>query len=83
MPLLQLYGGGYINALLQTACTYYFACIVLHWIAPGILPVQSIQVQSRQPGQITREAFNSLGEASNSIRLSSLWQYDRCYISTF
>lgn len=63
MPLLQLYGGGYINALLQTSCTYYIACIVLHWIAPRILPVQSIQVQSRQPGQVSREAFNSLGRA--------------------
>ncbi len=72
MPLLQLYGGGYINALLQTSCTYYIACIVLHWIAPRVLPVQNIQVQSRQPGQVSREAFNSLGRAPNSILMSAL-----------
>lgn len=72
MPLLQLYGGGYINALLQTSCTYYIACIVLHWIAPRILPVHSIQVQSRQPGQVSREAFNSLGGAPNTTSTSAL-----------
>jgi len=67
MPLLELYGGAYINALLQTSVTYYMACIVLHWIAPRVLSVQSIQVQSRQSGQVRREAWNSLGEAAEEL----------------
>ena len=72
MPLFHLYGAGYFNALLQTSLTYYIACIVLHWVAPRLLDVQSIQVQSRQPGQVRREAFNSLGEAPYLIPLSAL-----------
>ena len=65
--MLELYGGGYINALLQTSFTYYIACIVLHWVAPALLPVQNIQVQSRQPGQVTREAIYSLGELPEEL----------------
>ena len=67
MPLLELYGAAYINALLQTSVTYYMACIVLHWIAPRVLSVQSIQVQSRQSGQVRREAWNSLGKAAKKL----------------
>ena len=65
--MLELYGGGYINALLQTSFTYYIACIVLHWVAPALLPVQNIQVQSRQPGQVTREAIYSLGKLPEEL----------------
>lgn len=48
-------------AVLQVAVVYYGACIALHWIGPGILPVKSVQVQQRQPGQVRREALYSLG----------------------
>ena len=83
MPLLQLYGGGYINALLQTSFTYYIACIILHWVAPRLLHVESIQVQSRQPGQVRREAFNSLGESPKFVSLSALrrsMKVNRCQV---
>lgn len=60
--MLALYGGGYGIALLQISFVYYIACIVIHWLVPRALSVQNIQVHSRQPGQVRREALNSLGE---------------------
>lgn len=60
--MISLYGGGYQQAITQVALVYYAACIVLHWIAPWLFPVTSIQVHERQEGQVLREAVYSLGE---------------------
>ena len=60
--MLALYGAGFFVALQQICVVYYVACIFIHWVIPRALPVQNIQVQSRQPGQVRREALASLGE---------------------
>ncbi len=41
---------------------YYGGAFLLHFVAPLLLPVQSVQVGSRRPGQVKKEALNSLGE---------------------
>ena len=62
LQLPPLYGGGYLVALLQVCVVYYGASVAIHWLGPLAFPVKSIQVQPRQPGQVRREAFYSLGE---------------------
>ena len=69
--MLALYGAGFLAALQQICVVYYVACIFIHWIIPRALPVQNIQVQSRQPGQVRREALASLGECQDVLRLST------------
>ncbi|KAK9815322.1 hypothetical protein WJX72_001696 [[Myrmecia] bisecta] len=59
--MLSLYGGGYWIAVLQVAVVYYAAAVLLHWVAPAFFPVKVIQKSDRQPGQVAREAVNSIG----------------------
>lgn len=69
LQLPPLYGGGFLVALLQVFVVYYGASIAIHWLGPLAFPVKSIQVQPRQPGQVRREAFYSLGEERPLPRL--------------
>ena len=69
--MLALYGAGFFVALQQICVVYYVACIFIHWVIPRALPVQNIQVQSRQHGQVRREALASLGEYQNVVCLST------------
>ena len=66
LQLPPLYGGGYCIAFLQIFFVYYGASIAIHWLGPLVFPVKSIQVQPRQPGQVRREAINSLGKQALS-----------------
>ena len=68
--MLALYGAGFFVALQQICVVYYVACIFIHWVIPRALPVQNIQVQSRQPGQVRREALASQGEYQDVVCLS-------------
>ena len=56
-----LWGGGYWVALRQAAAVYYAAAVVLHYVAPTLLPVRSVQKGQPRQGQVTREALTSLG----------------------
>ena len=51
----------YLKAFLQAASVYYIAAIFLHYIVPRVYKVQSVQVSSRQKGQVRREAWSSVG----------------------
>jgi hypothetical protein len=59
--MLPLYGGGFAAAAAQVSAVYYGTAVLLHCLVPLALPVKSIQVQARQPGQAWREALYSLG----------------------
>lgn len=51
----------YLKAFVQAASVYYIAAIVLHYIVPRVYNVRSVQVSSRQKGQVRREAWSSVG----------------------
>jgi Delta7-sterol 5-desaturase len=59
--LMPLYGGGFTVAWIQIAVFYYTSGILLHYVAPALLPVKNIQVQPRGSGDIGRDALGSLG----------------------
>jgi hypothetical protein len=67
ISLAPLCGGGFLVAFLQIVALYYPAAILLHYIVPSILPVKTIQVQPRNPGDITRDALGSIGEPGLSL----------------
>lgn len=46
----------------QAALVYYGGAFLLHFVVPLLLPVQSVQVGSRRPGQVMQEVVNSLGK---------------------
>jgi len=60
--MFQLYGGGFLPAFSQLSLFYYSTAALLHYIAPRLLPVKGVQVQKRSPDDLSRDAFNSLGE---------------------
>lgn len=49
-------------ALVQLCLVYYAAAILLHYIVPSIKRVRNIQARPPAPGQVRREALQSLGE---------------------
>lgn len=51
----------YLRAFFQAASVYYIAAIFLHYIVPRVYTVRSVQVSSRQKGQVRREAWSSIG----------------------
>ncbi len=51
----------YLRAFFQAASVYYIAAIFLHYIVPRVYAVRSVQVSSRQKGQVRREAWSSIG----------------------
>eukprot|EP00878_Enallax_costatus_P043173 GHUV01050951.1.p1 GENE.GHUV01050951.1~~GHUV01050951.1.p1 ORF type:complete len:103 (-),score=50.24 GHUV01050951.1:6-314(-) len=57
-----LYGGGFLSAVGQLAAFYYVLGAVLHYVIPAIFNVQGIQEQPRKPGEVSRDAINSIGE---------------------
>ncbi len=59
--MLPLYGGGFLVALSQLTAFYYVTAALLHFVLPAWLPVKGVQVQERTPGDVSRDAFNSLG----------------------
>eukprot|EP00878_Enallax_costatus_P028541 GHUV01030832.1.p1 GENE.GHUV01030832.1~~GHUV01030832.1.p1 ORF type:complete len:229 (+),score=52.04 GHUV01030832.1:309-995(+) len=56
-----LYGGGFLSAVGQLAAFYYVLGAVLHYVIPAIFNVQGIQEQPRKPGEVSRDAINSIG----------------------
>ena len=66
-----LYGGGFVVAFLQIVALYYPAALLLHYVVPRFLPVQNIQKHERNPGDVARDAFNSLGVCRRSLLHSS------------
>ena len=49
------------------SAVYYGTAVLLHCLVPLALPVKSIQVQARQPGQAGREALYSLGASPHRV----------------
>jgi hypothetical protein len=64
-----LWGGGFIVAFTQLSVFYYALGAVLHFILPSLSPVRGIQEQQRRPGEVGRDAINSLGEYSSTQRV--------------
>lgn len=60
-----LWGGGFLVAFTQLSVFYYALGAVLHFILPSLSPVKGIQEQQRRPGEVGRDAVNSLGEYSS------------------
>jgi hypothetical protein len=56
-----LWGGGFVPAFLQLVALYYPAGLLLHCVAPKLLPVKGVQVAPRNEGDVWRDAFTSLG----------------------
>jgi hypothetical protein len=59
--LAPLYGGGFTVAFLQIAALYYASAALLHFVVPRLLPVQPIQQEARNPGDVRRDALGSIG----------------------
>ena len=57
-----LWGGGFFVAFTQLSVFYYALGALLHFVLPLLSPVKAIQEQQRKPGEVSRDAFNSLGE---------------------
>lgn len=57
-----LWGGGFVVAFTQLSLFYYSLGAVLHFVLPRLSSVKAIQEQQRRPGEVSRDAFNSLGE---------------------
>lgn len=55
-----LVGGGYWVALAQAVIVYYLGALLLHYVAPALFPVRSIQKGQPRPGQVATEAANSI-----------------------
>eukprot|EP00882_Tetradesmus_deserticola_P018053 GHRQ01019372.1.p2 GENE.GHRQ01019372.1~~GHRQ01019372.1.p2 ORF type:complete len:116 (+),score=30.72 GHRQ01019372.1:1170-1517(+) len=62
LHLQPLWGGGFLVALCQLSLFYYVLGAVLHWVVPLLGPVQGIQEAPRKPGEVARDAVNSIGE---------------------
>lgn len=62
LHLQPLWGGGFLVALCQLSLFYYGLGAVLHWVVPLLGPVQGIQEAPRKPGEVARDAINSIGE---------------------
>jgi hypothetical protein len=61
LSLAPLYGGGFTVAFLQIAAVYYASAALLHFVVPRALPVQHIQKEARNPGDLSRDALGSIG----------------------
>lgn len=59
-----LWGSGFLVAFTQLSVFYYTLGTVLHFVLPWLSPVKGIQEQQRQPGEVSRDAVNSLGALS-------------------
>jgi hypothetical protein len=66
-----LWGGGFFVALTQLTVFYYSLGAVLHFVLPWLSPVKGIQEQQRKPGEVSRDAFNSLGKSQLHLNFSS------------
>ena len=62
LGLGPLWGGGFVPAFLQLVALYYPAGLLLHCVAPRLLPVKGVQVAPRNEGDVWRDALTSLGE---------------------
>jgi hypothetical protein len=68
-----LWGGGFLVAFSQLSVFYYSLGAVLHFVLPWLSPVKGIQEQQRRPGEVSRDAFNSLGGSRwTSLQLLTL-----------
>lgn len=56
-----LWGGGFLVAFTQLSVFYYALGAVLHFVLPWLLSPKGIQEQQRKPGEVSRDAVNSLG----------------------
>ena len=65
--MLPLYGGGFTAAFLQLTVFYYTFGVLLHYIVPLISSVKGIQEQPRKPGDVSRDALQSLGKVVAEI----------------
>lgn len=61
-----LWGGGFLVAFTQLSVFYYTLGAVLHFVLPWLSQVKGIQEQQRRPGEVSRDAVNSLGAVSPS-----------------
>eukprot|EP00775_Hariotina_reticulata_P003455 gene3455-3726_t len=59
--MAPLWGGGFLVAFSQLSLFYYVLGAVLHFVVPWLCQVKGIQEQQRRPGEVTRDAVNSLG----------------------
>jgi hypothetical protein len=59
--MIPLWGGGFLVAFSQLALFYYVLGTVLHFVVPLLCHVKGIQEQQRRPGEVKRDAINSLG----------------------
>lgn len=58
---MHLYGDGFVVAFLQATTTYFAISILLHFVVPALFNVTSVQKGDQRPGQVIREALQSLG----------------------
>jgi hypothetical protein len=61
LHLWPLWGGGFLVALCQLSLFYYVLGAVLHWLVPLLGSVKGIQEAPRKPGEVARDAVNSIG----------------------
>jgi hypothetical protein len=61
LHLRPLWGGGFLVALCQLSLFYYVLGAVLHWVVPLLGSVKGIQESQRKPGEVARDAVNSIG----------------------
>jgi hypothetical protein len=62
LHLQPLWGGGFTVALCQLSLFYYVLGALLHWVLPLLYPVRGIQEAPRKPGEVGRDALNSIGQ---------------------
>lgn len=70
-----LWGGGFLVAFTQLSAFYYSLGALLHFVLPWLCGpyVKGIQEQQRRPGEVSRDAFNSLGERVMHACIQWLW----------
>jgi hypothetical protein len=75
LHLQPLWGGGFLVALCQLSLFYYVLGAVLHWVVPLLGPVRGIQEAPRKPGEVGRDAVNSIGEQQAQQRIACQCAY--------
>lgn len=73
---MRLYGDGFFAAFAQCCAVYYIGAFLLHWVLPRVFPRPSVRKGTPRPGQVEKEALNSVGAwgspPAHCVRVESL-----------
>jgi sterol desaturase/sphingolipid hydroxylase (fatty acid hydroxylase superfamily) len=68
---MQLYGDGFIAALVQVSLVYYLSCFMLHDVTPKIFPVKTVYRPGERKDEAREDALRSFGALS--VKAGVLW----------